>query len=487
MVTVQDAPPRKRSTLNRDIARTLAVRLVTWGMGIVTGAVTARLLGPHDRGLLALALILPGTIVMFAKLGIPQANIYFIRREPRSVDAVCSNALVMVMAVGTTLVVLAWLGRQWIGTMLTPGLPADAFFVALLMVPLFLHESFFFAILQALGLFRSFNGLFLAGGVLMSVGTIGVLVTLTFLDLHDWRLLGVLVVRVLVGVAIELAALVMVWRRTHFRFRFDLGHLGRAIQFGIKSHVQTLTQHLHLRIDIYMIALITLDPKQVAFYSLAARAAEMLLDIPDAVGVAVYPRLAARKDVDIHFLTAAACRRTMFVIAGLGVLMAIFAEPILVAWYGADYRPAAGPLPTIVVGVVMMSVFVLLTRNFTSRAKQGANIVVSGLSLAVNVSLNLLLIPRLGITGAALATMLSYSLATLYLAWLYLRESRLPVSVLIVPQPGDWIFFRERAREVWQQIARAWPARTSAAGGATLPTSDRDDQRSEHEYRVRSR
>jgi len=60
---------------------------VTWiVLGNICGIFLARWLGPHDRGLLALVILLPATSLTFVKLGISQANVYFINasRDPDS-------------------------------------------------------------------------------------------------------------------------------------------------------------------------------------------------------------------------------------------------------------------------------------------------------------------------------------------------------------------------------------------------------------------
>ena len=68
----------------RDIVQVFGGQLVMMAIGIGTGIITARWLGPHDRGLLQLLVLLPTTLGNFAKLGIPQASVYFMRRRGAS-------------------------------------------------------------------------------------------------------------------------------------------------------------------------------------------------------------------------------------------------------------------------------------------------------------------------------------------------------------------------------------------------------------------
>src|SRR5690606_15027142 len=74
-----------------DIAGLIGSRLMLVIFGFGTGIITARLLGPHDRGLFTLLVMLPQTLVTFAKMGVAQANVYYIRRAKVPVSVVASN------------------------------------------------------------------------------------------------------------------------------------------------------------------------------------------------------------------------------------------------------------------------------------------------------------------------------------------------------------------------------------------------------------
>lgn len=56
---------------------------------------------------------------------------------------------------------------------------------------------------------------------------------------------------------------------------------------------------------------------------------------------------------------------------------------------------------------------------------------------SLNVVLNILLVPSLGIVGAALATSLAYTFNAVVKVILYTRLSGGGVSELFIPRPGD--------------------------------------------------
>jgi O-antigen/teichoic acid export membrane protein len=129
--------------------------LVIFGFG--TGIITARVLGPHDRGLFTLLIMLPQTLVTFAKMGVAQANVYYVRRARVPVSTVASNSLVLTCAVSVLLLAACYFFGHWIIDPFTDGAPWSSVWLALVLVPFLLIESYFMAILQAVEAFGAYN------------------------------------------------------------------------------------------------------------------------------------------------------------------------------------------------------------------------------------------------------------------------------------------------------------------------------------------
>jgi O-antigen/teichoic acid export membrane protein len=263
----------------------------------------------------------------------------------------------------------------------------------------------------------------------------------------------------------NLSWLVLSMRRTvPFGFHINGGLLRSQLSFGAKSYVQTLTSHMLLRSDIYMVSYF-LGPAQTAFYSLALRFTEMVLEIPQAVGLVLYPRLASSPEHEIHRLTAQACRRTVLVTFICAALLVAFGPFIIVLWYGKPYAPAADPLPWAALAALAMSVFVILTRDFTSRNRQAINIAAGFPALVLNIVLNWFMIPALGIVGAAMATAISYSLACLILLSFYLPRAGLSIFDVLVANREDIAFLWDTTRRIVRRGKRAKQLRSTGTEG----------------------
>jgi O-antigen/teichoic acid export membrane protein len=418
----------------RDTVGILGTRVLWSAMGVVSGVILARWLGPYDRGILALVLLVPSTVLTLVKLGVSQATVYYINRKEASVDQVASNSVMLALILGVLSSALVWALRGNLLEQLLAGVPAWALALALLRVPLLLLDNYLYSVLQATGRFGVYNRRLLQSEALR------LLLVVLLVMLLDLGLPAAVAIYTLIGF-VNIGWLMLTMRQTiRFSLHIDRHLLRQMLSFGVRSYVQIAVAHLLLRIDVYMVKYF-LGPEQTAFYALALHFTELVLEVPQAIGLVLYPRLASLAEEEIHRLTAQTCRRTLMVTVPAAVGMALVGPWMITLWYGAPYAPAGAPLPWAAVGVAMMAIFVIVTRDFTSRGKQRVNTAAGILALVVNIALNLTMIPRYGIVGAAIATAIAYTGACVILIAFFRAESRLSLSDVLVPKREDVDYF----------------------------------------------
>ncbi|MFT4570788.1 MAG: O-antigen/teichoic acid export membrane protein, partial [Candidatus Binatia bacterium] len=413
---------RPKSSLARfaeDVTGTVGTRMLTMALGLVTGIITARMLGPENRGIFSLVALFPATLVTLTKFGQSQATVYFIRREREDVSAVASNVFVFGSVVGLTLMALVVAFADPIRATILKGVPLWCLMIVLPMIPILLVESYLYGALQATDRFRVFNTRLMAES-LCTLG--GMAVVLWILDLGLPGALGVVIT---IRLSMTAWLVTTLHAETPIHFRFDFPLFRRMIRYGMKSHIQIIASHFHFKAGVYLVAYY-LSPTHVAFYAIGARLAEQMMYLPQSLGLALFPRLAGTDDARIHRLTAAACRQTLLLSVGAAWFLTSVGPMAITAWYGPEYAAAGVPLRYIAWGIVMMSMYVLLSRDFTARDRQLVNIFAAYVALIGNVVLNVILIPKMGIEGAAIGTTVSYSIAAGILFVAFVRESGLP-------------------------------------------------------------
>jgi O-antigen/teichoic acid export membrane protein len=399
-------------------------------IGVGTSVITARTLGPEGRGHLQLLMMFPMFLANFVKLGIPQASVYCIRRRGAAASAVASQVLVLGVAFGLVLAVGCWLGREWLLASMLRGVPENTLPPVFALFPFVLVQAFFLGVLQAEERFGEYNFQQVAPAVL---GLVGMSIALLWMRAG---LLGAVLVQTLIVGLVSVWLVVRVHRRTPLHLDWDTRLTREMLEFGGKSYVQTLAATLHRSIDQYMMNMF-IGAGPVGLYAVAVNLTNFLLKIPDAIGTVLFPRLAALSEREAHAATSRVCRLTLFLTASAGLAYACLGGLVIRTLYGPRFEGSIRPMLLMLPGIVMMSLYLILTRNFTSRNRQGVNILAAAIALGTNVSLNCLLIPRWGVEGAAVSTGVSYSLAALMLLAMFVRESGHTVGETLVVGRGE--------------------------------------------------
>jgi O-antigen/teichoic acid export membrane protein len=426
----------------KDALRVLGGQVAMTAIGIVTGAITARWLGPHDRGLFQLLTLLPTTLSNFVKLGIPQASVYYMRRKGASASAVASNSVWLAFTMGTALALVCWFWRDWLLAKVLQSCPESLVAPTVALIPFALLQFYLLGVAQAEERFHEYNIRQIVPNLLSLVGMIVVLIVL------QQGLVGAVLTQAAIVVFMSIWLTVRVHREAPLHPRVDGPLLRGMLGFGGKSYVQTLAATLHLRIDQYLIAYLLKSPGEVAYYAIGVNMVSLLLKIPDATGTVLFPRLAASEQRDAHAATVRVCRNTLF-LTGIGIVGLAVAGPIGIRiLYGHKFEPAIRPMLILLPGALMMALYQILTRSFTSHAKQEINIFAALTALCLNVGLNLVLIPRFGIEGAAVANGVSYGTAAMILLVVFVRQSGHSVRETLVVGEADLSDLARAARRV---------------------------------------
>jgi O-antigen/teichoic acid export membrane protein len=415
----------------RDAGRVFGGQLAMTAIGVGTGVITARWLGPEGRGVFQLVVVVvPFMLANLVKLGIPQASVYAIKREQVSPSTVVSNSIWLALLLGIVTGVGCWLGEDWILANLLKEAPRVTLAAVVILVPAVILQAYLLGVVQALERFREYNVQQIVPNVL---GLIGMATVLIYLGQ------GVVgAVFTFTGIMLFVTGwlALRVHRLAPIRAAMDVGLLRRMLRFGLKSHAQTLAATWHLRVDQLLIGYL-LDPAQVGLYAVAVNLTNLLLRIPDALGTVLFPRLAGASTRVAEDATALVCRCTAGVMVLGAVAYVLVGPAALRLLFGERFTGSVAPMLALLPGIVMMGQYLILTRNFTSQNRQEINIVAASAALAGNVALNVLLIPRYGIVGAALSSVGSYGLAAGILMVAFVRTSDKRLTDVLLPRPTD--------------------------------------------------
>lgn len=434
----------------RSIASIFGTRVWSSLSGMVLYLALARRMGPELQGVVSFATMLVALLVMGAGLGFDSSAVYFLNRVGmqsrrylrRIAPALAAGALLA----GGLLTALHFTGSLGLDRSGEPFV--YALVLALFPLDMLLQLArYLFLARERISDYNRIDRL-QALVLLLAVGTALVLRP----DSVAWVLAGYLTARLTV-----LASVVASLRRQPLDLPDAEGPertLGDVLRYSVFPWIGNFLAVLGVRLDTVLVAWFAVRSPAVSaadlgYYTVCMMALSRLQDLQMAVQNAYFPRVASLPLDEARALAARFFRLSWLLY--LGVLLAVLAGglPVLSA-FGPGYSSAFPAFATMAVGMLALRANTgVLALYFTSIGKPQLPVRVNAAATAASLLLGLLLIPRLGILGAALANFGACLTAKLAIVWIFAgspagwwRELRLRRSDL--RDVRDW--FRDKLR-----------------------------------------
>jgi len=396
----------------RPLARTAVAiagtRVVLLASGVMASVLIARTLGPEGRGQYAVIVAMVVTAVSLGHCSVEHAQVYLVGRGA-DVRGLTANAVVLGLLLGTvvaglTAVVALAFSYPDDQSLQHPALP-----LALPGIPLSIVVLWTNGLLVLEGRTGVLNRAMLFSGAIQIVMLVG-------LTLSDRLSVTTVVLAWTVNVG---ASLVLTLPALRPRSAYASVPLAReALGFGLRYHSATIGRFLLLRVDVLILASMK-DDRTVGLYALAVTLIELTNLATDAVSTA-----ALRRQTELPLDESS---RFTARVVGLSGVFAVLAAVVLVATapflvplvFGEEFRDCLPAVFALAPGVVALAMARSAGNYLVRHNRLLINSVLALGALAINVALNLVLIPRWGITGTGVASSIAYVLlAGSYLLWL---------------------------------------------------------------------
>jgi lipopolysaccharide/colanic/teichoic acid biosynthesis glycosyltransferase/O-antigen/teichoic acid export membrane protein len=189
----------------------------------------------------------------------------------------------------------------------------------------------------------------------------------------------------------------------------------RIVMFGARGQLGNMLWLTNLRFDFVLLGALA-GPAVLGVYAVASKFAELMRLVPTAVNYVLYPRFAR---VGKAKATAEA-RRLLPQSTALTVAMtpfiAVATLVVLPFLYGRAYRGAVTPAEIIIVGLSVEGAAAVASAYLLGLGRPGLNSIGMGVGTIITVTLDVILIPRLGAMGGAITSAVAYLTTTMVLA-----------------------------------------------------------------------
>lgn len=442
-----------RKGILRGGAITLLTQFILFFVSFAASIVLARALGPAGRGSYALMLLIAVVLGKVGSLGIEVSNVYYVSKRPDLLPVLSVNALFISGVVGGGLILLVGILSAIPPVyryLSSNGIGLSLLYLTIATVPLMLLTTYFLGILQGQERIIHYNMATLSSSVFQLLLLILLLLVLKW-DLGGSVLAYVAATTLGVGIS-------AVFMRQHLRFplRPSMSALRLSSGYAWKAYIANLVQFLNYRLDQFLTAFF-LGPAALGIYAVAVTISERLWMVPQSMATVLFPRVSMSSSQEANSLTPRMARNMLFLLTivslGLG-----FAGRILISFFfGSEFDGAAIPLLWLLPGVVALGYGKILMSDLLGRGMPKVGMITSSISLILTIILDIALIPRLGIAGAAIASSTAYIISTLVIFIAFIQATQIPMRQLILMDTADFRLYIDVFRMVLQRIRSSLP------------------------------
>ena len=371
-------------------------------LGLVNSILLSRWLGPTGRGEIAAAMLWPTLLVYLSSMGLIIATLYFAALPESRPDALFANSTLLGIAQGVLAFIIGFAVLPLVLRSQSPDV-VSAGRLYLLVIPVSLITQYGVSIVQGRMRISSFNWLrtILPAGYL--TGTV-ILMLIGRLDL-----LNIIILHLFLNLIVVASTLIALSKAgVKLSLKPDINLAKQMLKYGCKVHIGNISGLANFSLDQVLMAAM-LPPAALGLYVVAVSSASVSQVFSQAVQMVSTPSITQRESASERaFVLEGVFRRywllSFLMSAAIGALLPV-AIPLV---FGISFKDAIWPAEVLLVGTFFLGAQTVLAGGaqalgnpwLGSKAHLGA--------LVVTLALLYLLLPALGIMGAAIATAAAY-------------------------------------------------------------------------------
>ena len=388
-----------------------------------------RELGPSGRGTLAFITVTAIVAATLSRLGVTDATTVFAAQRPQRRPALLANVMLAVTVSATAAAGIVCGALLLVPSLRPPGLgDLELAVMALAMLASALTDAGYMFVLGC-SRFRVH--------ALVTIATAwGYAATVTIVALAA----GLTVVRVaLIWVVFQaLKALVLLSAsiRAEGLGAPDGRLLVESVTFGLRAWIGSLSSAFNERVDQILVALLASEAA-LGIYAAAVNVFDVLLYLASAAATAILPLVARGGGEGRAERVVGAFRSAALVTAG-GIAVAAAVGPFLLPLaFGSAFETSSAPFLWLLPGALGFVAMAIFSNALLASSAPGLSSVGPLVSLLLGVFLDVLLIPPLGATGAALAASAALLAGGGTALAIYRTRDAFPARALFLPRRGD--------------------------------------------------
>lgn len=395
-----------------NIANSFMTEIAKFALTFISSIVVYRSLGPEGKGFAAYFMLVFGLISSYGHFGINNAVMYFKKKSKYTEEEVFNVNITYLLSVFIIISFILF-GLKKLNFLVQDF---NAYFLILGM--LFVLANFIFTCVNSFYVgderIKESNKFILANNFIQSL----LILILYFINLLNiYTLLTIQVFTLTLN-----TILLLKYVNIKFKPAFNRKMIIREFNYGIVIYFASLFIYLNYRVDQFIIKN-TIGTAELGIYALAVSLSEMIFLIPTSIRAAYDGKIYNTKDKDETRSVTSSTIKSILYSCFAVVFIGMMCTPLITIVYGDEYVRSIVPTIIMFLGVPFAAVGQVVYSYFTSSGRPRVHLVISFITLVINVICNIILIPRFGINGAALASTISYTIfGTIYILTFVFKE-----------------------------------------------------------------
>lgn len=387
---------------------------------LITGVVVARKLGPEAMGIWAILQMIPSYAECFGRLKFDMAAVYYLGKRKYELGEVVFNLNLLAVGMSTVILGLILLNYGWVYGHLFGKSGVDVkVLMAVMMVQIpaqFLYMNYSYLFIHKEDVV-AYNRMVVIKALFSSIA--GIILLVVF----DLGLVAVVAASVLSMFIATIYGAVKFGRQPAARKAVNLTAIKDLLGYGFKLYIAGIIGQLNVYVAQLLVVLY-LTPAAVAYFSMAQSRGQLLDKIPGALNTILFPRLSKSEEESVSAsLVTKSFRVTLVILGIVAVIAAICIKPMIIVLYGSEYLPMLAPFLIMLPGLVVSGAATVFNQYFMGIGRADITAKIAVAPLVLQVATAIVLIPKLGVVGAAMAFVFSFVVVALLQIVVYLRIS----------------------------------------------------------------
>ena len=397
-------------------------RFIRLSISFIVSIFVVRYLGPKDFGLYSYVLSFAMLFAAFSSLGLESISTRETVKYPERRDEIngtvfflrLAGGIIAIIVIGVTLAIIH---EETYTSILILIFSASFIFQSFTAI-----EYYFRGMVKA-----KYNAYALSASVILSSA-------LKILFIIQKASLLYFVIAAAAEYVFLAAGLVIVYRQNNlsiFSWKYSKVLASSLLKDSWPLALSGIVVMIYMRIDQVMIKNL-LGDEAVGYYSAAVRISEAWYFIPVTLCNAIFPAIVNAKNISEEFYNNRMQKLydllTWLAIA-IAVLVTFFSSQIINLLFGKEFSSASPVLTIYIWAGVAVFLGVASSQYLINENMTKLSFVRSFAGMIINVVLNYIFIPLYGIVGSAVATLISYTFAVLFIGFFPATKKQFILSI----------------------------------------------------------